>query len=86
MQPGDDLQSAWMIFDHVKQVQGWMAMASHVYDLVYCKVMTIVVCDMQSKNKEVQCILWKKLNMVVEKKRWGMPIFKGFMVDGVQAN
>jgi hypothetical protein len=41
---------------------------------------------MQSKNKEAQCILWKKLNMVVEKKRWGMPIFKGFMVDGVQAN
>lgn len=63
-----------------------MTMASHVYDLVYYKVMTITIRDMQSKNKEAQCILWKKLNTIVEKKRWGMPIFKGFMVDGAQAN
>jgi hypothetical protein len=29
-------------------------MACHVYDLVYCKVITIVVCDMQFKGIEVQ--------------------------------
>jgi hypothetical protein len=52
MQPGDDLQSAWMIFYHIKQVQGWMTMASHVYDLVYCKVMTIAIRDMQFENME----------------------------------
>jgi hypothetical protein len=46
MQPGDDLQNAWMMFDHVKCVQGWMVMACHVYDPIYCKVMTIMVCDM----------------------------------------
>jgi hypothetical protein len=57
MQPNDDLQCVWMMFDHVKQVQGWMTMASHVYDLVYCKVMTIVVHDMQFENTKTQCIL-----------------------------
>jgi len=56
MQPFDDLQNAWMMFDHVKRVQGWMTMACHFYDLIYCKVMMIVVYDMQSKDTKVQCI------------------------------
>jgi hypothetical protein len=58
--------------------------ACHIYDLVYCKIMKIVVCDMQSEDMKVQCILWKNLNTIVEKKRLGMPVFKGFMVNGVQ--
>jgi hypothetical protein len=82
MQLRDNLQNAWMMFDHVKHVQGWTTMAYHVYDLFYCKIMTIVVCDMQFEDTTVQCILWKKLNVVVEKKRLGTLIFKGFMVDG----
>jgi hypothetical protein len=32
--------------DHVKYVVGWTIMVSHVYDPTYCKMMTIVVCDM----------------------------------------
>jgi hypothetical protein len=32
---------------------------------------------------EVQCILWRKLNAIVEKKGLGMPVFKGFMANGV---
>jgi hypothetical protein len=83
MQVGDDLQNVWMMFDHVKHVQGWTTMAYHSYDLVYCKVMMNVICDMQSKDMKAQCILWKKLNAIIEKKGLGMPIFKGFMVDGV---
>jgi len=35
---------------------------------------------------EAQCILSRKLNAVVEKKRLGMALFKRFMVDGMQAN
>jgi hypothetical protein len=70
------------MLDHVKCVQGWTTMACHVYDSVYCKVMTIV-CDMQFEDTEAQCILWRKLNVVVEKKGLGTPAFKGFMVDGV---
>jgi hypothetical protein len=31
------------MFEHV---QGWTAMAYHVYDIQYCKFKTIVVCDM----------------------------------------
>jgi len=56
MQPDDDLQNAWMMFDHVKHVQGWATMASHAYDLGYCKVMTIAVYDMQFKDTKAQCI------------------------------
>ena len=33
MQPGGDLQDAWMMFDHVKRVKKWTTMACHVYDL-----------------------------------------------------
>jgi len=83
MQLGDDLQNVRMMLDHVKCVQGWTTMACHVYDSIYCKVMTIMVCDMQFEDTEVQCILWRKLNVVVEKKGLGTPAFKGFMVDGV---
>jgi len=43
-------------------------MACHVYDLAYYKVMMITICDMQSKDIEAQCMLWRKLNIVVEKK------------------
>jgi hypothetical protein len=46
MQSSDDLQNVWMMFDNVKRVQGWTTMAYHVYDLVYCKVMTIAIFDM----------------------------------------
>jgi hypothetical protein len=37
MQPGGDLQDAWMMFDHVKRVKKWTTMACHVYDSTYCR-------------------------------------------------
>ncbi len=44
-------------------------MAYHIYDPVnYYKVMTIAICDMQFEDIEAQCIMWKKLNVIVEKK------------------
>jgi hypothetical protein len=46
MQPGGDLQDAWMMFNHVKRIKKWTTMACHVYDSIYCHVMTIAVCDM----------------------------------------
>ncbi len=75
-----------MIFNHIMWVQGWMTMACHIYDPVCCKVMTIAIYDMQSKDIEVQWMLWRQLNIVVEKKKMGTLMFKGFMVDGAQAN
>jgi len=86
MQLGDDLQNAWMMFDHVKCVQGWTTTTCHVYDPIYYKVRTIVVCDMQSEDMKVQCILWKKLNAIVKKKGLGTFVFKGFMANSAQAN
>jgi hypothetical protein len=32
--------------DHVECVDGWTIMACHVYDLAYCKVMIVAICDM----------------------------------------
>jgi hypothetical protein len=40
------------MFDHVKRVANWTTMACHVYDPIYYKVLTIVVCDMQYEDTE----------------------------------
>ncbi len=45
MQLIGDLQISWIMFDHVKHVASWTIMACHVCDPMYCKMLTIVVCD-----------------------------------------
>ena len=65
MQPGGDLECTWVMFDHVKRVKDWTTMACHVYDFVYCKVMTIAVCDMQSKDCSAQVLFWRNMKSVV---------------------
>jgi hypothetical protein len=65
-----------MMFDHVKRVQNWTTMAYHVYNLVYRKVMTIVIYDMQLENNKAQFILWRQLNIVVLKKGLLIPILR----------
>ncbi len=86
MLPSRDLQNAWIMFDHVKRVVGWTTMTCHVYDSAYCKVMTIVVCDMQFEDTEAQQIMWPKFNDIMQKHGFPKPNFKGFMVDNTQAN
>jgi hypothetical protein len=83
MQPGGDLEDAWIMFDYVKH---WTTMACHVYDSAYCRVMTIAVCDMQSEDVAAQMVLWKNLNDVMAKHSILKPKFKEFMVDSAQAN
>jgi hypothetical protein len=56
MQPGGDLENAWMMSDHVNRVKGWTTMADHVYDGTYQRVMTISCCDFQSKDKDAQML------------------------------
>jgi uncharacterized membrane protein len=46
MQLARDLHNTWIMFDHVKCIASWTTMACHVYDLAYCKVMTIAIFDM----------------------------------------
>jgi hypothetical protein len=86
MHPGGDLENAWLMFDHVKCVKEWTTMACHVYDAAYCKVMTIAVCDIQSEDMKVQCIMWRELNDLMAKNGVENTNFKGFMADNAQAN
>jgi hypothetical protein len=67
--------------NHVKHVVGWTTMVYHVYDPVYCKVLTIAVCDMQFEDTEAQQLMWTKLNEMMLKHGFAKPNFKGFMVD-----
>jgi hypothetical protein len=86
MQPRGDLENAWLIFDHINRVKVWTTMAYHVYDVVYCKVMTIAVYDMQLEDTKVQCIMWRELNNLMAKNGVKNTNFKGFMVDSAHAN
>ena len=74
------------MFDHVKRVENWTTMASHVYDSKYCKVMTIAICDMQSEDAEAQELFWTQLNTVMRENGVDTVNFKGFMADSAQAN
>jgi hypothetical protein len=86
MQPGGDLQNCWLMFDHVKCVQEWTTVACHVYDLMYCKMFTIAIYNMQSKSTKAQCVMWTKLNHMML--RFGLinHNFNGLVGDSAQAN
>ena len=86
MQPGGDLELAWIMFDHVKRVVEWTSLGAHVYNPVFCKVMTICVCDMMYKMADAQEHMW--LSMIDLLNRHGVKNinFKGFMADSAQAN
>ena len=83
MQPGRDLEHAWIMFDHVKRITNWTTMAYHVYDATYQRIMTIACCHFQSKDKDAQIIFWKNFNHNTA--RHGVPSLH-FMVDSTQAN
>ena len=86
MQKGGNLQSEFIIFDHVKRVLFWTTLGAHVYDLVHCKVMTICVCDMKSEMADHQKQMWMSLIAVMEKHGVKDVNFAGFMADSAQAN
>jgi hypothetical protein len=74
------------MFDHCKCLSGWITMACHVYDPNYVRVVTIVVCDMQSKDVESQGFMWRALLKVMKAKGVQMPKFKGFMANNAKVN
>lgn len=86
MQSSGGLESAQNIFGSMKQVKKWMTMTCHIYDSTYCHVMTITVCDMQSKDAAAQSVLQKNLNAVLARHGISESKFKGFMVDCAQTN
>ena len=81
MQPRGDLENAWLMFDHVMQVQEWTTMAYYVYDIAYCKIMTIAICDIQLKDTKVQYNIWRKLNNFMAKDGVENTNFKGFIAN-----
>jgi hypothetical protein len=83
VQPRGDLQTFWIMFDHVKRVEGWTTFTCHVYDSFYYKVMTIMICDMQSENMKAQYIMWWNLNKVMANNGVPNPNFKGFMANNI---
>jgi hypothetical protein len=58
-----------------------MTFACHVYDYFSCKVMMIMICDMQFEDTKVQCVMWWKLNKVMAKNVVPNLNFKGFMAN-----
>jgi hypothetical protein len=81
MQPGGDLEHAWIMSNHVKRVAKWTTMACHVYDRTYQRIMTIAYCDFQSEDKDAQVLFWHNLNHVMAWYGIPKPHFKGFMDD-----
>jgi hypothetical protein len=46
-------QNPWIMFYHVKRVAGMTTLACHVYNLIYCKMLTITIYHMQFKDIKV---------------------------------
>jgi hypothetical protein len=87
MQPGGNLENSWIMFDHVKCITNWTMMACHVYDLTYCKVMTIIICDMQIVQRHQSTTVHVyKVQLQMFKHEYLEPNFKRFMVDIAQEN
>ena len=86
MQPGGDLENAWMISDHVKRVKKCTTTAAHVYDETYQRVMTISCCDFQLEDKDAQVFFRQYLNHVMARHDIPHPTFIGFMGDIAQIN
>ena len=50
MQFRGDLKDMWIMFNYIKCVKYWTTMACHIYESAYCRVLTITVYNMQSKD------------------------------------
>ena len=50
MQPSGNLNLQFLMFDHVKHIDKWTILGTHVYDSNHCKVVTIAICDMKSRG------------------------------------
>ena len=86
MQKGGNLQSKFIMFDHVKRVPFWTTLGAPVYDPMHCKVMIVYVCDMKSEIADHQKQMWMSLIAVMEKHGVKDVNFARFMADSAQAN
>ena len=70
----------------MKRVVGWTSLRAHIYDLVYCKVMIICVCDMMCEMADAQEQMWLSMFALLKQHRLENLNFKGFMADSVHTN
>ena len=54
MQSGGDLALQYVMFDREKCIDNWTTLRAHVHDFLYCKMMTICICDMKLEMAEHQ--------------------------------
>lgn len=80
MHVGENMENSWIIFEHVKCLKDCTTLTCHVYHSKHCKVLTIMCCDIQSKDGTTQTLFWKNSNYVSNVN------FKGFMAHNLQSN
>lgn len=54
------MENTWIIFNHVKILKELTTIACQVYDNIYCKVLMIECCNMQSKDIVALNLVFKK--------------------------
>lgn len=67
-------------------MKDWTALACHIYDPMYNKVMTIAVSNMQLECSKTQEQMLVSLIGIIKKHRCEFVDFKGFMADSAHAN
>jgi hypothetical protein len=78
---GCDLRKSWVVFDHVKRVEGSTTLAAHIYDPHYRGIMTIATCDMKAEDGNTQALFWRLLNLTCLEHGVPKVDFHGFMAD-----
>ncbi len=61
-------------------------MGCHVYDLFYCRILTIAICDMWFEDVDSQMLMWNALVKVMKEHGVENVNFKGCMANCVRAN
>ncbi len=75
-----------MFLPHVKCITKWTTIMAHVYNLLYCGVMTLVACNMRTKDEKAQTLFWTKLNVLYMKHGVKEVKFVGFMANVATTN
>jgi hypothetical protein len=70
-----------MFLPHVKCIAKWTTIVAHVYNPLFCGVMTLFACNMRTKHEKAQTLLWTKLNAFCMKNGFKEVNFVGFMAN-----
>lgn len=75
-----------MFLPHVKCITKWTTIVVHVYNPLYCGVVTLVACNMKIKDEKAQTLFWTKLNVLYMKHGVKKVKFVGFMANVATTN